>query len=143
MLLQLEDELMTWLGSDPALSGVQILNAPKERQSVRNRAELLLFYSGSDLASPQGNVTGTSDRSFRVRQVETLRWSATLRLINLQNHQDAYPFIEGLRNRISGYRPKVAGNFRFFVVNSINFVSINDGADYVYQVDFSIELHPS
>lgn len=120
----IEDAIATRLQSLEN-DGLKIDNSPSSGVA-RPSARALIYLSSIDADASQGKTSQTDSMSYEI----------SLELTDQRSHQKAYPFIEGIRNLLSGH--SINGHIVRF--NGVQFQSTqdSDGIRWRYLLRFSL-----
>lgn len=142
MYREIEQAIVNQLTPLQAENLFHLFNAPDTRNVLNPQAKAMLFFAGESFAPPIPNIGRVNTNPVKLHQDSTLQWAIVVDLVNLQTHAPIYPLLEAIQNTLSGFAPQVSGlTLGYLVPESVNFISLAEGAKWKYRLNFSLKKY--
>lgn len=111
-------------------NGLAIENRPMP-QGPMPRARAIVFFSGES-SNPPGGVARP------MQQTSTLEFTINVELVDQRSQQLAYPFVEGIKALLVGFRPTVEGISAVYHQSTrYEAMQVGDGIRWRYAMQFT------
>jgi hypothetical protein len=142
MYKAVEDAIVGRLAPLQSANLFHLFNAPDTRNVLNPQAKAMVFFAGESFSPPSPLVGNPFGNPVTLSQDSTLQWAIVLDLVNLQTHAKIYPLIEAVKLALSGFTPEVEElSLGHLIPDSINFISLHDGAAWKYRIMFSLKKY--